>query len=291
MNIAGLMQPLRGAGGGVYQGTITADRELTGILVSILATHETFGTVVRHIEVSSSASAQALPALLPNGVVEGAGFSPQRPLAPGSIVSIFGSQLTSGDNAASSLPLPRSLGGVSVRIGASDAPLFFAGPGQINAQVPFNARPGDTVNVLVNSGGRYAAPQNYLIAPNQPGIFQSAGVVAALDSQYRNITAENPARIGDTIQIFATGLGLVDATVASGEAAPSFSTVTNPVTAEVGGVPVPVVYQGLAPGFVGLYQVNVQLTSSVPTGDAVPMVLRQNGLASNPTLPVSLPIR
>jgi len=64
-----------------------------------------------------------------------------------------------------------------------------------------------------------------------------------------------------------------------------------PVTVTVGGVEAPVVYQGLAPGFVGLYQVNVVLPSTVTPGDAVPVVVRQNGIVSNPDLPATIPVR
>ena len=125
--------------------------------------------------------------------------------------------------------------------------------------------------------------QNYPIAPAQPGIFVAGtNAAAVLDGQSRLITAANPARSGDTLQIFTTGLGATNPPVGTGEAAPPSSTVVLPVTVRVGGVAAPVVYQGLAPGFVGLYQVDVQIPSNVPTGDAVPLQLgTAEGQASN----------
>ena len=110
-----------------------------------------------------------------------------------------------------------SLGGVSVRIGGADVPLYYAGAGQINAQMPVSARPGDHASIVVNAGGRITAPQSYLIAPAQPGVFKSGEFAAVLDSQYRVINASNPARIGDTLQIFSTGLGLTDPQASTGE--------------------------------------------------------------------------
>ena len=105
------------------------------------------------------------------------------------------------------------------------------------------------------------------------------------------MTAENPAERGEVLQIFATGLGETNPPGQTGEAAPSSSTVLLPVTVTVGGVEAPVQYQGLAPGFVGLYQVNVQLPTTVTPGDQVEVVILQNGIPSNPELPATIPVR
>ena len=291
-NVEGLAITMQGVGSGQYSGTWTPVKESASVAMSIVATHPTLGTVSRNYTLATSAAAGgvALPVVSENGVKEAAGLTPQRPLAPGSIISIAGSQFATGNNVATTVPLAQSLGGTSVRIGNENAPLYYVGPEQINAQVPFTAKVGESVSVVVIANGKLTAPQNYLIAAAQPGIFQAGGVAAVVDSQGRNITAANPARIGETIQIFSNGLGLVDQTVAAGAVSPSANALLA-VTATVGGVEVPVSYAGLAPGFVGLYRVDVQLTSGVPTGDAVAVVLRQNGIASNPNLPVSIPIR
>lgn len=97
----------------------------------------------------------------------------------------------------------------------------------------------------------------------------------------------NPAVAGSVIQVFATGLGPTTPQVKTGEAAPA-----NPVavlvpetqlTASIGGLPAEILFQGLAPGFVGLYQVNLRVPSGVPSGD-VPLALTANGLRSNEAL-------
>jgi uncharacterized protein (TIGR03437 family) len=98
-----------------------------------------------------------------------------------------------------------------VRIGGEDAPLYYVGPGQINAQVPFGARPGENVSVVVNSNGRLTAPQNFLIAPAEPGIFKAGNSAAVLDAQtYQQITPSNPTHLGSAVLIFANGLGLTN---------------------------------------------------------------------------------
>jgi uncharacterized protein (TIGR03437 family) len=164
------------------------------------------------------------------------------------------------------------------------------GPGQINAQVPFEARIGDAISIVVSNNGRLSAPQTYLVAPAAPGIFQAGGFAAALDAQNQTITLQNPARLGGIIQFFAAGLGLTDPAAGTGEASPSFSTVRTPATLTIGGINIPISYQGLAPGFVGLYQLNAILPPNVPTGDAVPIVIEQGGIPSNGGSIVTIPV-
>jgi uncharacterized protein (TIGR03437 family) len=292
-NADGQLIRLEAAGSGVYSANWTPGRAIGGIPLTFTANHGSFARVQKTLTVgaANAPGTSGVPAIANNGVVEGAGFTPLRPLAPGGIVSIFGSRLAASEAFATQLPLPRTLAGTSVRIGDENAPLFYVGPGQVNAQVPYSFQPGTSVPITVVTSGQIAAPQNYFIAPVQPGVFVGSPYAAVLDGQSRAINAENPARIGDTLQIFTTGLGATTPTAMAGQGAPSFSTVTNPVSVTVGGVPVSVVYQGLAPGFVGLYQVNVVLGASVPTGDSVPLEVLQNGIVSNASLPATIPVR
>jgi uncharacterized protein (TIGR03437 family) len=278
------------AGNGLYRGVWTPDLALPTVNVKFTAVHPNFGIQERTITVGvvPAPGDVALPFITTDGVVGAASFAELRPLAPGEMVSIFGSGFASQDVFASTVPLNRSLGGVSVQIGNENAPLYYAGPNQINAQVPFASVPGDHLSIVINSNGRLSAPQTYLITAVEPSLFQNDGSAAALDGKSRFITPQNPARIGDTLQLFATGLGLTDPAVATGAAAPASTTVFVDVSVRIGGVEVPVVYQGLAPSFVGLYQVNVLLPPSLTPGDDVPVVIRQNGIPSNS---VSIPLR
>jgi len=147
-----------------------------------------------------------------------------------------------------------------------------------------------TVTVVLNAGGGLAAPQQYQIAPAQPGIFSAAGNAAVLDEQSRLITSQNPARIGQTIQIIAGGLGITNPAVASGAGSPFGSSTQIPVAVTIEGVPATVLSQELVPGLVGLYQVKAIVPAGVTPGNAVPLVITQNGIPSNPDLPVTLPV-
>jgi uncharacterized protein (TIGR03437 family) len=293
----GTLIPMQALGGGAYSGTWVPNEQGAAIPVSFTALHATLPPVTRAFQVSTALAAEGiqLPALNNNGVVEGAGFTPNRPLAPGGFISIFGSRFTTQTAGATQIPLERELAGVRVKIGDIDAPLHFVSPGQINAVLPVEFEPGANVSVVVSSNGVLTAPQSYLVAPAMPGIFiNDAGVPAirrfvAAGEPSQPVTPSNPARIGDVLEIFATGLGETDPPVASGDALATGSQALTPVSLEIGGIGVPVLYQGLAPGFVGLYQVNVQVTDNVPTGTGQIRII-QNGIVGNPDNPAIITV-
>src|SRR5689334_24531293 len=114
------------------------------------------------------------PAVAPNGLVNAASFAapgaPNGSLAPGSIASLFGSDLAAAVQAAA-VPLPKTLGDTdAVTIGLAAAPLFFVSGGQINLQIPFEAQPG-TWDFAVTRAGRTSASRAVTIVPASPGIF------------------------------------------------------------------------------------------------------------------------
>ena len=88
--------------------------------------------------------------------------------------------------------------------------------------------------------------------------------------------------VGSVIVIYCTGLGATTPFVGTGTAAPASTTLNVPVSLTIGGVSAPsIAYAGLSPGFVGLYQINVTIPAGVTVGPAVPVVMTQNGVASN----------
>lgn len=283
--------PMSNTGGGLYSGTWSPIQAAPAVNVTMTAFHPVFASVQQTFNVAAitASGGTVLPVLSNDGVVEGAAFTTRRPLMPGGIVSLFGSNLAATTQAATTIPLERRLGQTSVRIGGIEAPLFFVSPGQINAQVPYESRPGEVAAVVVQVGGRITAPQNYIIAPAQPGIFTDPLGPAILDDQFRRISADNPARIGRVIQMFVGGLGDTVPPAASGGSLNVGSDATVPVSVQIGGVDAPVQYDGLAPGFVGLYQVNITVPIVAP-GPAVQVILRQNGVPANPNQTITIPV-
>ncbi len=233
------------------------------------------------------------PSINPGGVVNGAGFANQ-PLAAGSIAALFGPSLASSTAAAQALPLPTTLGGTTVRVNAIAAPLVFVSPRQINFQVPWELAGQTQATVTVTVDGLTSPEQKISLAPFGPGIFSTnasgsgqgailianTGTIAAPPGSFPNA---RPALRGELISIYCTGLGPVTNPPATGAAASSnpLSTTTVTPTVTIGGVPAPVVFSGLAPGFVGLGQVNARVPENAPTGDTVPLVLTIGGIPSN----------
>ena len=211
-----------------------------------------------------------------SGVVNAAGFA-SGPVSPGSIVSIFGTNLATGTGAASSLPLPATINGTSVVINGSPAPLFFVSPTQINAQVPAELEGQIQGSLTVTVNGQTSPAQTVRLAPFGPGVFatnqQGTGQGAILDASGILLDPSHPAIPGSTVlQIYCTGLGAVTNQPPSGTPAPSTplaATVTTP-TVTIGGAPATVLFSGLAPGFVGLYQINAQMPAAVTQGNAEP---------------------
>jgi uncharacterized protein (TIGR03437 family) len=232
------------------------------------------------------------PAVNAGGVVNGASFGAQ--VAAGSIASVFGTGLAPAIQAADKLPLPTTLGAISVSVNGFAAPLFYVSPLQINFQVPWEAgvvaQPVSTVTVTVN--GVASAPQTFSLSGIAPGLFavNPAGQGAVLISATGELAAPTgsisgraarPAQRGEYISIYCTGLGAVTNQPASGAAAGASSTTTATPGVTIGGMPAPVTFSGLAPSFVGLYQVNVQVPDSAAPGSAVPVVLTIGSVTSN----------
>jgi uncharacterized protein (TIGR03437 family) len=231
------------------------------------------------------------PALFAGGIVHAASFASGEALAPGSIVSAFGRKMAQSD-AASAIPLPKTLGGATVTIGGVDAPLYFSSEGQINLQVPFELAPNSRPQVVIKTrpagapADLFTVPETITIAAARPGIFTTnqggtgQGVVLLND---RLADTANPAGAGDVVVVYCTGLGVTLPAVASGVASPGSppGVATVGVTATVGGLSAIVDFAGLTPGFVGLYQVNLRIPAGVPAAGDAPLVLIQNGVSSN----------
>jgi adhesin/invasin len=124
----------------------------------------------------------------------------------------------------------------------------------------------------------------------QPGIinYSSGGLTfgAILHADYSLATPANPVTAGETVLIYGTGLGLVSTAQVDGTAANGESTIALP-SVTIGGASAMVTFSGLAPGFVGLNQVNVMVPSGLATGNQ-PVVMNVGGVASNSVL---LPVR
>jgi uncharacterized protein (TIGR03437 family) len=206
--------------------------------------------------------------------------------APGTVMTLFGSALGSFWESAASAPLPRTLAsGVRVTVDGVDAPLFYASPSQVNFQVPFEVSSSTATVTLTRSddGARQSVQLPIKLA--NPGIYTTDGTAAgpaiAVHTATGLVSSASPAARGEWLVLYTNGLGKVAPDVASGAAPAGLSSTVNAVTVSVGGSDAEVYFAGLAPGFVGLYQVNFRVPPDAPVGDRVPLVLKVAGAQGN----------
>jgi uncharacterized protein (TIGR03437 family) len=221
----------------------------------------------------------ALPA---GGIVNAASFT-AGPVAPGSLIALFGLNLAQ-TTVTAKFPLPVSLGGVSLTINGTAAPLYYVSPSQINAQVPFEVAPGNATAVLT-TGGSALAGVPLTVKPVAPGLFTNASGWALVRNQDGSVNAAgNPAPVGSAITAYGTGQGLVGNPVPTGSAAPDspLSALLTGVTATIGGQTAVVSFAGLAPRLVGVFQVNLQVPSLSP--GTYPLAITVGGVAANSAL-------
>jgi minor extracellular serine protease Vpr len=243
------------------------------------------GKVWRFTAVSS------LPSINSGGVVNAASYA--APVAAGSIAAAYGNFLLSLPSTTSILPLPTNVSGLSMQFGGFGSPgvpvpLFYASGGQVNLQVPWELAGQAQTPLTVSLSSQTSAPQVMNLAPFAPGIFsinsQGTGQGAILDASYHLVDVSNPATAGTTyIQIYCTGLGAVTNQPPSGSPAPGspLAETTTIPTVSIGNVPAQALFYGLAPGYVGLYQVNAQVPAGAPGGAAVPVTISIGGVTSN----------
>jgi uncharacterized protein (TIGR03437 family) len=208
-------------------------------------------------------------------------------IASGGLVSIFGTNLAPSTASAGSTPLPTQLSNVCVTINGFRMPLLYASPGQINGQLPFDLN-GQVQAVLHTPGGLsdiYYAD----VASAAPTVFQisvsgQSGKFPAIIRTRNNqlATLSNPLRPNESFTVFLTGLGEVGPLVEAGRAAPAspLSVTRSEPVVLVGDVAAEILFAGLAPGFVGVYQINAQLPGYVPRGTQIPLTIGAGGIST-----------
>ena len=234
------------------------------------------------------------PGFTAASVVNAASF--EAGLTPGGIVTIFGSGLMEGVVGVAVANGQTSFQGTTVRIGGIPAPIFIlsAGPPeQINVQVPFELTPGQTTTVEIENNGSRSTVGGVPVFPAQPGIFElqsssGARFAAAVHADNRLVSAENPARHGEVVVMFATGAGRVSPPAPTGTLGSSspLSLVTLPVVIGVDDKGADVLFQGYAPGFLGLYQFNFTIPVDARCGQRVLSLKVGDSFSPNSTIPI-----
>jgi len=221
-----------------------------------------------------------------NGVVGAAAGSP---VTAGSLATAYGTSFTLDTlMGASSLPLPRSLGGVSLLINGNAAPMSAVSPWQINGQVPSETPVGTEMFSAAFADGPSTAAVSATVAGLGPSIYLLPDISFSQGAVFHGNTATpadpaHPAIAGEALVMYASGLGQTNPVVPAGVGAPANPPAVTTITPQVsvGSKTAQLLFSGLAPGFVGLYQVNAQVPSNAQVGPAVNLMLSVAGVASN----------
>ena len=209
---------------------------------------------------SVTAVADTKPVIFADGIANAASFAPG--MVPGSIATLFGANLASGQTAEATPPLPTRLGDVTVTVGSVPAQLYYVSDGQINFVVPPGLSPGE-VDVVVTTGTVSTPPTKAKVYAVQPAIFRNAAEWAVVIHD-------------DRLEIFATGLGPTIPLGTGPEATVGRPQVT------LGGQPLELISSVLAPNSPGLYLVNVKRPAG--RSGSFNLQITMDGIASNTVL-------
>jgi uncharacterized protein (TIGR03437 family) len=211
-------------------------------------------------------------------------FYPQGTVAPGEVVSLFGTALGPDTPAiaapAPGAPYPTILGGTQVLFDGVPATMWYAGPNQINAVVPYSVKAPAT-QMTVQRNGVTDGPRILPVAAAVPGIFTATGTgqgqAAILNEDGSYNSPATPAPAGSVIVLYAVGAGAMTPAQKDGEVQPNSLPLPVPagtVAVTIRGQNCRILYAGAAPGYIaGLLQVNVEVPADVPGGNSLPLTL------------------
>ena len=209
-------------------------------------------------------------------------------IAPGEVASIYGFSLGPQTGVTSSGTPGTSLSGTTVSINGTPAPILYASYNQVNFQVPYTIPSGTTAQIQVQSSTGTSGNIMVDVLSSAAGLFTNQsngqGQALAVNQDGTVNSTSNPAAPGSYVSLYADGLGAVSETFTAGTPAPTnqLLNLTGTVTAIIGGLSAPVQFAGLAPGYIGLYQINVQVPATLTAGQHRVFVILPNGYSSQP---------
>ncbi len=241
------------------------------------------------------AELETIPYIEPAGVKNAAGTGPQDQgetgkVAPGSLISITGANLTAREETGPASPQAQTLADLVVRVNDRMLPLSYASPSVINAQLPFDLPIGPR-KLTVTRLGQPDLSADFEAVRNAPGLFSIGGTEAegvpplaqALKADGSLITPENPARAGDVISLLGTGLGPFRVNLPAGFAIPAGNSIALADSVEVlaGDTVVQPLQVIAATGRVGTASIQLRLGAQFAAGQSTTLRVRVNGKESN----------
>jgi uncharacterized protein (TIGR03437 family) len=236
--------------------------------------------------------------LNPQGMVNAATFTPfTAQVSPGEVLTLFGTGLASGiTTVQGGTTFPTTLSGVQVLMNGAAIPIYSVSPTQLSVVIPFTSpQNGSLLTFQVNNNGTLSNEAKVYSGVTSPGLFtldrSGIGGGAILhNATGLAVTTASPAVAGEFVQLYVSGLGRVNSTVAAGAPAPTaepLARVTNALDVYIGGVAARVVYAGLAPGLGGLYQLSVQIPTGLSAGNQIIEISTVDADSLQATIPIA----
>jgi len=268
---------------------------------------DTQNNKIRLLTPTSDSGAGSVPAIKSAGVVTAGEFGAFATVAPGAWIEIYGTNLASRARSWSDADFfsgkaPTSLEGTRVTVDGQAAYIAYVSPGQLNVQLPSTLTAGQKQLTVTTSAGT-SAPYSITVNATQPGVFapsafkvggmQFAGALLEDTASFAlprgavdGINAR-PARPGETLTLYGVGFGPVTPSISAGEVVQTLNSLEYPLEVYIGGVRAPVRYSGLAPGAVGVYQINVTVPPEVQAGN-LPLTFTLGGASGTQKLYVAV---
>jgi uncharacterized protein (TIGR03437 family) len=277
-------------GGGVWSGTWRPVRAATGAVTMTVTGVFISGNTRQAGQATIAGTIRGggqTPIVTAGGLVHSASFASGVPIAPGTLISIIGSNLSEESATSGDLPLPRELNGTEVLLGNRSLPLLYVSRDQVNVQAPFDLPPNTQHQLMVRRGQELSVPESITVTEAMPGIFakNSAGTgQGSILRKEANVLAEpgTPAAAGEVITVYCTGLGAVTDLVEPGAPSPVENPARVPAAVQltIGGRNAEILFAGLTPNTVGLYQVDAIVPEGITPGDAVEVTITAAGHTS-----------
>jgi uncharacterized protein (TIGR03437 family) len=281
------------AGTGSYLATWTPSFPAANVAVTFSASVGALPPNTYQVVGGVNANTFAPPQLSDGGTVNNTNPFGGALLAPGTVTAVYGQNLASSTVSPGVIPLVSAFNGTTLIMGGIPAPFYFLSGGQLNVQAPVDLPVNQQTSVAVQVNTAFA------VLPNPVGIIAAAPGIAsfpdtkiiAQHADFTLITSASPSKAGESIVSYVSGMGSSTPSYATGQQASLTEIAPAKIqpTVTVDGANATVLYAGLTPGGIGLYQINFTVPTSTRPGDAT-VVITQNGIVANVTkLPVGAP--
>jgi uncharacterized protein (TIGR03437 family) len=283
---------------GNYSGTWAPGAVTSELVVTLNATAGALHPATATLYGGIAKNQTPPPTLAPGGTLNNLNPVVGGALSPGTITQVYGSGLSATSVSIGILPLPANFNKTFAQVGAYQAPFYFLSSGQVNIQLPYDLTTSQQIPILFSVNNALTLPVTLDLVPTAPGVLSrldgptppSVQNGAHIIAQHLNgtlVSSASPGKPSEYLVMYLVGLGATDPAVASGAPAPAapatLASVTVTPIVTVDSQPSNVLFAGLTPGFVGLYQIDFQVPAGAHSGEVV-ITVTQNGVAANPTL-------